>query len=190
MSKKCVVSFNRSSRLSSGQDLHPSVVGGDKQDRVYCARRHRGCVSVPAFTVARMNETPLVSATWDEGEQTQGCDTESLQERRKWGAVDFPLGVNLHPAQQPAKHGGCSSWGLCAAGRRVAFLINPDCSLTSAPGCSWDISCGAASQPNVLLILYYPHSWILIMGPLRREEFICSSTSHQGDVSFTSPQTH
>lgn len=69
MSKRCVVSFNCSICPSSGQDLHPSVVGGDKQDSqtglqtVYCARPHRSCVSVPAFTVARMNETPLMSAT-------------------------------------------------------------------------------------------------------------------------------
>lgn len=181
MSKKCVLSFNCSSRPSSGQDLHPSVVGGDNQgsQTVFCARSHRSCVSIPAFTVAWINETLLVSATWDEGEQTQGCDTDSLQERRKWGALDLPLLLLLVV-------GACFAAGCC-----VAFLINPDFSLTSGPGCSWEISCKAASQPNVLHILHYPHSWIIIIGPpLRMEEFICSSTSHQGDVSFPSPQTH
>lgn len=55
---------------------------------------HCGCVSVwesasSALTAMLIKETPRVSATRDEGEQTQGCDTLSWLERKKGGAARF-----------------------------------------------------------------------------------------------------
>lgn len=78
--KKSLLSVKYRSRPSSVQDLAPSVVGAI--DGGFVLQMHRSCVCVcesassDSAAVLRW-ETPSVSASRAEGEQTQGCNTLS-----------------------------------------------------------------------------------------------------------------
>lgn len=57
---------------------------------------HYSCASVSesassAFTAMLMNETPLVSATRDKGEQTARCVMTGEEERRSSGFILFTI---------------------------------------------------------------------------------------------------
>lgn len=125
-------------------------------NRGFIMQTHCGCVSVcesagSALTAMLIKETPLVSATRDEGEQTQGCDTLSWLERKKGGAAARFFGLQFYFCKYEWTCNLQNTVFLViritsgfASGSWVAYLMNSGSSLTSG---------GAVQKWNMIISL-------------------------------------